>query len=164
MDQQLGSLWTDFHEISYLNISRKSVEKIKVSLKSDKNNRYITSTPIYIFNNISLISSQNEQCFGKKLYRKSTHILCSVNFFFRKSCRLWGKVEKYCRAGQTTDDNIIRLMRTACCIPMAINMHSEYVISFHCNTGCTNAPGCSVIRTLSWCNWDCSPRGTNKAL
>jgi len=26
-------------------------------------------------------------------------------FLFRKSCRLWDIVEKYCRAGQATDDN-----------------------------------------------------------
>jgi len=30
------------------------------------------------------------------------HILCSVTFFFRKSCRLWDNVEKYCTAGQAT--------------------------------------------------------------
>jgi hypothetical protein len=29
---------------------------------------------------------------------KKTHILCSVTSF-RKSCRLWGNVEKYGRAG-----------------------------------------------------------------
>jgi hypothetical protein len=34
--EQLGSLWTDFDEILHLNIFRKTVEKIKVSLKSDK--------------------------------------------------------------------------------------------------------------------------------
>ena len=28
------------------------------------------------------------------------------NFFFRKSCRLWDNVEKYCRAGQATDDSM----------------------------------------------------------
>jgi len=28
------------------------------------------------------------------------------NFFFRKSCLLWYNVEKYCRAGQATDDNM----------------------------------------------------------
>ena len=39
---QLGSHRTDFHEIWYLNIFRKSVDKIQVSLKSDKNNGYIT--------------------------------------------------------------------------------------------------------------------------
>jgi hypothetical protein len=34
--EQLGSHWTDFHGIWYLNIFGKSVKKIKVSLKSDK--------------------------------------------------------------------------------------------------------------------------------
>jgi hypothetical protein len=38
--EQLGSHWTDFHEILYLKIFRKSVEKIKVLLKSDKNDGY----------------------------------------------------------------------------------------------------------------------------
>jgi len=36
-------------------------------------------------------------------------------------------VEKHCRTGQATYDNIIRLMRTACWIPMAESTHSEYV-------------------------------------
>ena len=49
-------------------------------------------------------------------------------FFIRKSCRLWDNVEKYGRARQATDDNIIRRMRIACCIPKATDTHSEYVI------------------------------------
>jgi len=32
------SHWTDFHEILYLRIFQKSIKKIQVSLKSDKNN------------------------------------------------------------------------------------------------------------------------------
>jgi hypothetical protein len=40
--EQLGSHWTEFHEIWYLSIFRKSVEKIQVSLKSNKNKRYCT--------------------------------------------------------------------------------------------------------------------------
>jgi len=40
----------------------------------------------------------------KKALDKSKHILCSVTFFlYRKSCRLWDNVEKYCRARQATD-------------------------------------------------------------
>jgi len=35
-----------------------------------------------------------------------THILCPVTFF-RTSCRLWDNVEKYCRAGQATDDDTV---------------------------------------------------------
>jgi hypothetical protein len=38
--EQVGFHWTDFHEISI--IFRKSVEKIKVSLTSDKNSGYFT--------------------------------------------------------------------------------------------------------------------------
>ena len=77
--EQLGSHWTDFHEIWYLNIFRKTVENFQVPLKSDKNNRYFTWTPIYIFDHIPL-SSYNEKCLRQKLYRKSKHILCSVTF------------------------------------------------------------------------------------
>ena len=45
-----------------------------------------------------------------------------VPFFF------WDNVDKYGRAIQAPDDNIIRPMRTACWIPKATNTHSEYVI------------------------------------
>jgi len=40
-----------------LNIFRKSVEKIQVSLQSDKNNGYFTWRPIYLFYRISFSSS-----------------------------------------------------------------------------------------------------------
>jgi hypothetical protein len=56
-----------------------------------------------------------------------THILCSINFF-RKSCRSWDNAEKYGRARQATDDNIIQRMRFACSITKATDTHSEYVI------------------------------------
>jgi len=36
---------------------------------------------------------------------QNTHFVFN-NFFPRKSCRLWDNVEKYCRAGQATDDNM----------------------------------------------------------
>ena len=46
------------------------------------------------------------EMFQTKVVEKiKTHILCSVTFF-RKSYRLWDNVEKYCTAGQATDDNM----------------------------------------------------------
>jgi len=33
-------------------------------------------------------------------------VFSNLFFFFRKSCRLWDNVEKYCRAGQAADDNM----------------------------------------------------------
>jgi hypothetical protein len=40
--EQLGYHWRAFHEIWYMNIFRKSVEKVQVSLKSHKNNVFVT--------------------------------------------------------------------------------------------------------------------------
>jgi len=50
------------------------------------------------------------------------------HFFSQKSCRLWNNVEKYFRAGETTDDNRRRLMRVACWITKATDTHSECII------------------------------------
>jgi hypothetical protein len=40
--EQSGTHWTDLYEISYLSVSRNSVEKIQESLKSDKNKGHFT--------------------------------------------------------------------------------------------------------------------------
>ena len=40
--EQLGYHWTDFHEIWYLSIFRKTLEKIHISLKYNKNKCYFT--------------------------------------------------------------------------------------------------------------------------
>lgn len=50
------------------------------------------------------------------------------NFLPRKSCRLRDNAEKYGKARQTTDYNIIRLMRFTCWVTNAADTHSEYVI------------------------------------
>ena len=47
--EKKGSHWTDFHEILYLWTFSKIVEKIQVSLKSDKNKGYFTRRPKCIF-------------------------------------------------------------------------------------------------------------------
>jgi len=46
------------------------------------------------------------EMFQAKVVEKiETHILCSMNFFPRKSWRLWDSVENYGTATQGTDDN-----------------------------------------------------------
>jgi hypothetical protein len=62
----------------------------------------------------------------KVVERITTLVWCSI-IFFRKSCRLWNHVEKYCTAGQATDD-ITRRMRFACSITKVTNTHPEYVL------------------------------------
>jgi hypothetical protein len=71
--EQLGYHQLEFHEKWYLRIFHKSVKNIHVSLKSDQNNRYFRWRHMYIYDNISVNSSQNEKRFRQKLYRKSKH-------------------------------------------------------------------------------------------
>ena len=52
-----GSHWTDFREIWNLRIFRKSVDRVQVSLKSDKNNGHCIWRPTQTFDNIPLNSS-----------------------------------------------------------------------------------------------------------
>jgi hypothetical protein len=61
--KRIASHYTDFYEIQYSRIFRKSVGKDKFSLKSDRNYGYFTWRPIYIFYHISLNSYQNEKYF-----------------------------------------------------------------------------------------------------
>jgi hypothetical protein len=53
------------------------------------------------------------------------HILWSTTCF-RKSCRLWDNMEKYFKAGKTTDNDIIRRMRFPCWITKATDTLREY--------------------------------------
>jgi hypothetical protein len=71
----------DFHEIGFLSILRKPVQKIQVLLKFDKHNGYFTLRPIYIFDYISLDSPWYENGSGKRYTEnQNTHFLriCSI--------------------------------------------------------------------------------------
>ena len=74
-------------------------------------------------------------------------------FLFRKSCRLWDNVEKYCTAGQATDDNIIRRMRIACWTNNVTNARSEYItlVTCHLQQWCHQLS--SNIRFYVHCLW-----------
>ena len=139
--RQPDSHRTDFHEILYLSIFRKSVEKIKVWLKSGENNRYSTQRRFHIPDNISLIFSQNKKRLRQNLYIQWNHTF-RVKLFFRKSWRLWDNVETYDRARQAAwcQYNIAH----ALCM-----LDNWCFLLFHCNNGYANAPHCNVIRKLA---------------
>jgi hypothetical protein len=65
--ERLGSHWTDFHELWYFSVLLEPIEQIQVLLKSDKNSRYFTWSPICILHDISPSFSQNEKIFRQKL-------------------------------------------------------------------------------------------------
>ena len=72
----LGCQWTNFNDIHFLRIFRIFVEKIEVWLNADMDNRYFAWKHMYVYNNMSLNSSQNEKRFRQKLWRQWKHTLC----------------------------------------------------------------------------------------
>ena len=135
--EQLGSHWANFREIFYLNFSfrffffLKSVEKIQVPLKSDKNNGYFTWIPIYLLGHNSLSSSYNEKLFRKKKVsgKIKTRILCSTAYLFNRAVYeiMWKNTVQPDRPQMT-----IWRMRFARWVPNATNTLSVYVTLIAC--------------------------------
>jgi hypothetical protein len=102
--EQLGAHKKDFHEILYLHIFRKSVENIQISLKSDKNK----STSNKDQNTLTIISPsvflimRNVSYRSCREYQHAFHVL----ELFLENRAVLDNVEKYCRAGEATDDNM----------------------------------------------------------
>jgi hypothetical protein len=123
--QQLGSHWTDFQEIWNLRSFRKSVEKIQVALKSDKNKGHFTWRSMYIFiisrsfllriRNVSDKSSTENQ---------NTHFVFS-NFHFENRAvydKTWKNIVVWGRSQMIT-----WRMRIEFWIPKATNTHAQVV-------------------------------------
>ena len=115
--------------------------KFDLSLKTGKNNGYFK---FLILSRSVLLRTRN---ISDKIYTEHAFFMFG-NFFFRKSCRLWDNVEKFCTAVQATDDS----MTQAHC--MLDNKRYKHILRI-CNTllfpnnnDCTNVPECYVTRTL----------------
>ena len=146
--QQLGSHWTDFHEIWHFGLFwAKSVFKIRVSWKSAKNNRHFTRIPIYIFILSRSVCSYNEKCIRQHLCKKSRHtFMFSDLHFFRNSWRLCDITEKiwhsrkdhrWQRGAYALHDRYLRLQ-----------IHTHNMLPSHCKNGCRKAPQAYDIHTL----------------
>jgi hypothetical protein len=83
---------------------QQCVEKMKVSLKSDKKNGYLMWRTKLIFDHILLISFWVRNVSEKFVEKIKTRIFVQ-ELFFRKSC-VYQIRQKYYRAGQTANDNM----------------------------------------------------------
>jgi hypothetical protein len=114
--EQFDPRWTNFHEIWYLRIFRKSFEKIQFWLKYDKNSEHFTCRRallrlLYRWILTGMRNVVDEMC-GKNQHTHSV-------FFFppRYSCHFWDNGEKYGRTGQATGGSIIGRRKYAICMP-----------------------------------------------
>jgi len=82
-----GSRWTDFHDIQYLSIFRKTVKEIQVSFKSDKKTGTLHADQ-YTFFIPSLSILLRMKNVSDKSCRGNQNTNFVINNFFRKSCHL----------------------------------------------------------------------------
>jgi len=106
--QQLGSHWTEFKEIWYLNIFWKSVKSFRVSLKSDTANGTSRDdhNTFMILSRSVLLRMRNV---SDKTFRDNPYAHFTFNNAFWKPLNLWGNLEKYSRAGQAADNNMVHV-------------------------------------------------------
>jgi len=103
--ERLCSHTTDFHEIWHLSIFWKSVTKIQVWLKSDKNNGYLhedacTFTTIYHWIILRLKKVSDKSC----TENHNTYLMLNIS---PKICHLWDNVNTYSKAGRATGDSMV---------------------------------------------------------
>jgi len=128
-------------------IFRKSIEKPKVSLKSDKNNGHCAWIITYISDHISLSSYYNDKFFRQTcIENQNEHFI--LNNSVPKIVSIWDKVEKYCTAEQATCDN---MAHAHCMLDTYGYRHTLRIcniIEFPVQQWLQNAPQYYVMRTL----------------
>ena len=118
--EELGSHWTEFHEIWYFSIFRYYVEKIKILLKSDKTALYESLSPFIIISRSIVLRMRNV---FEKGFRENQNTHFVFNNIFPEN-----HVENYGRTRQGTGDRMIRRMRISCLTTKATDTHPEYVM------------------------------------
>ena len=122
--EKISSHWMDFYQIWYLSIFWKSVEKIQVSLKSDKNNGHFTWWPIHFWTNLTHFFLEWDMFETNVEQKIETHILSSITFFKNHTFHeiMWKNNVQLGRPQMT-----IWLTHIASWISKSTNTSSEYV-------------------------------------
>jgi hypothetical protein len=123
---QLGSHWKHIYEIWYLKIFRRSVDKIQISLQSEKNKGHFTWRPTCNFLNTSRSFLLRMRNVSDKSCRENqnTHFEFS-NFFFNPAAYeiMWKDIVEWGRPQMT-----IWRTRIAFLVPKTTNTHTVCVI------------------------------------
>ena len=106
--ENLGSHWKNFHEVLYLWNSFGNLSRKLVTLHDD----LCTFMIIYRWIALNTRNVSSKSCRGNQY----TYFMIYIFFAPQKSCHLWENVEKYGRARQATDDNVIRRRKYTICL------------------------------------------------
>jgi hypothetical protein len=124
--EQLGSKWTDFHEIWYLNICLETCRKNSSLITFWQEQRVLCMKIYVIYDNIFLAFLKMRNI-SDKICRESqnTHFMFHIGFtkillFYEI---MWNNTVEPDRPQVT-----IRHMRIACCMPKTTDTHLDYVM------------------------------------
>ena len=126
-----------FMNLDILNIFRKSVEKIQVSLKSEEQGVLYLCAFMIISHSVLLRMRNVLYKFVDKI---KTHVFCSITFFFKSIYEImWKNIVERGRPQMTT-----WCMHIVCWLTKATDTHSDYVIliAFPGKNDYTNVPQC----------------------
>jgi len=124
--QQFSSHSTNFDEFWYCSIFRKFIDKIQISLKWDKNDRYFTRRSIHIFDHILLVILRMRNVSDAGC-RENQYTQFMINTFVFENRAVDVIIWKN-SVEPGTPRTIICRIHIACWIPRATNTHSDYVI------------------------------------
>jgi hypothetical protein len=148
--EQFGSHRTNFDEILYLWLFRKSDDKIQVSLKSIKTNGYFTWRRFNIYDNISLNSSHDEKCFEQSC-RENQNIHFMFSNFLPEIRDIFEIMTK--NVVEPERPQTMGCLRVVCWMSKATRTHTHALASgrkhthTH-NSGNINAPQCYFIHAF----------------
>ena len=125
--EQIGSHCTDFHEIWYWGIFQKSVKKIQLSLKSDKNNGYM-KTNIHFRLYLAHFFLEWEMLQTEFVDKIRRHRLCTLTFRKLYSLEIiWKNIVEAGKPQRT-----IWHMCIVCWIPKATNKCTLRICNAYC--------------------------------
>ena len=117
-----GRIFTKFY---FFSIVRKLDEKLQIPFKTLTRITDSLHEYQYIFFVISRWIIRR-MFHTKAVEKTTTYILCSINVFQKKKCRVWDNFDKYGRSREGTDNNIIWRKRLACWIMLQTHSQNIY--------------------------------------
>ena len=104
--EQLSSHGSDFSGLLIHEYFPKICPAKSSFIKTGQERRVLyMKTNVYFQSYLTQFFLEWEMFQTKVVKKLEKHILCTIIFFFGKSCCLWDNVDTYCRVGQATDDN-----------------------------------------------------------
>jgi len=107
---------------------------------------WMSKTTVHFLSHLARFSLEWEIFQIKVVEKIKTNISRSITFFFRKLCRLWDNVQKYCTAWRTPDDNMahahcmldtwgykhtLRLCNTYCVSTATVVARTRLIVTFY---------------------------------